>query len=71
MAKGEFEAFVLASVIIPDSQYPKVDEEWKGWKRASLGSEDKLVHEPDVRHGRGPFFFEGDVTKRVAVVESL
>jgi len=69
--KGEFDAFCLAAVIIPDTDCPSIDTQWKNWKAATLGSADKRVHEPDVRKGRGSFYFNGNRAKRVLAKESL
>jgi hypothetical protein len=70
-AKGEFEAFCLAAVIIPDDQYGSLDNDWLNWKKAKLGTSAKIVHEPDLRKGIGPFYFGGDKAKRLDAVESL
>ena len=58
-SKDEFGAFVLAAVIIPDDDYPRIDRLWKQWKSKVLGSSKKKIHEPDVRKGKGPFWFGG------------
>lgn len=70
-AKGEFEAFCLAAVIVPDGDYSKFDAEWKAWKQSNLGSAAKVAHEPDVRKGRGPFWLKGSKAKRQLVIKSL
>jgi hypothetical protein len=70
-AKAEFNAFVLAAVIVKDVDYPKLDQKWKEWKAANLGSPDRLIHEPNVRRGTGPFYFNGDGSKRAVVRRSL
>src|SRR6266487_3323892 len=53
--KDPFGAFVLAAVIVRDNDYPKLDRRWREWKAVNLGAENKIVHEPDIRRGRGPF----------------
>ena len=35
------------------------------------GTDQKKVHEPDVRQGRGPFWFEGDPGRRRIALDSL
>jgi hypothetical protein len=66
-----FEAFVLAGVIVPDYQYPALNELWRKWKQRNLGSPTKVVHEPNLRKGNGSFWFEGDRVKRSQVRSSL
>jgi hypothetical protein len=70
-AKGELDAFCLAAVIVKNADYQVLDKEWRSWKDRVLGSETKRVHEPDVRKGRGPFYFGGDRVKQRQAVESL
>lgn len=70
-ADDPFKAFVLAAVIIPDKDYSQIDQRWKRWKARHLGSANKVIHEPDLRLGKGPFDFAGDVTKRDRVAESI
>jgi len=70
-AKEGFDAFVLSAVIVDDHNYPKLDEQWKQWKVVNLGASDKLVHEPDVRKGNGPFYFDGDRVQQSLVRRSL
>jgi hypothetical protein len=70
-AKDPFGAFVLAGVIIPDAEYDEIDRRWKQWKRTNLGAAEKIVHEPDVRKGRGPFWCDGHPLKRAPLYESL
>ena len=70
-SKEDFKAFVLAAVIVPDEDYPKLDERWKRWKADNLGSPNKIIHEPDMRRGIGPFYFNKDATKRSLVLQSL
>lgn len=48
-AKEKFKAFALGAVIIRESDEAVFDALWKQWKRTYLGTEDKLVHEPDTR----------------------
>lgn len=69
---SSFGAFVLAAVIVPQSDYAQFDSEWKQWKKDRLGSPDKIVHEPDIRRHGGPFFkFKRRGTKRAAMHQSL
>jgi hypothetical protein len=70
-AKEEFEAFCLAAVIIRDEDFGKVDRKWKRWKRQYLGSANKRVHEPDIRHGRNSFWCDNDRAKRGKAVRAL
>ena len=70
-SKDEFDTFVLAAIIVPDKDYPKLDAEWKQWKADNLGSPNKVIHEPNVRRGTGPFYFNKDTTKRALVIKSL
>ena len=70
-SKDGFDAFVLAAIIVPDKHYPQLDTEWKHWKTDNLGSPNKVIHEPNVRRGTGPFYFNKDTTKRASVVQSL
>lgn len=69
---SEFAAFVLAAVIVPDADYPRLEEQWKRWKNDCLGSSDKLIHEPNIRRCSGPFYkFKRKSAKRAAVFQSL
>jgi len=70
-ANDDFGAFVLAAIIVPEEKYTDLDNTWKQWKSDNLGSADRIVHEPDVRKGRGPFFFNGNIKKRATVIQSL
>jgi len=70
-SQDEFRAFVMAAVIVPDTDYPKLDEQWKRWKADNLGSPNKFIHEPNVRRGTGPFYFNKDTAKRAVVIQSL
>jgi hypothetical protein len=70
-AKGELDAFCLAAFVVPDTAYPALDLDWRDWKRQVLGAESKIVHEPDVRKGRGPFYFDGDPVRRGDAILSL
>ena len=58
--KKGFGSFVLAAVVVPDEKYADLDRRWKVWKARVLGSSAKIVHEPNVRKGNGPFFFSGN-----------
>jgi Protein of unknown function (DUF3800) len=55
VASDAFPIFVLAAVIIPKSSYPDIDVRWRAWKATHLGSQEAIVHEPDVRKGDGYF----------------
>jgi len=70
-SQDEFKAFVMAAVIMLDTDYLKLDEQWKRWKADNLGSPDKFIHEPNLRRGTGPFYFNKDTTKRAMVIQSL
>lgn len=70
-AKEPYEAFVLAAVIVRESEAEEMDRRWKSWKAAKLGAAEKIIHEPDIRWLRGPFFFEGDKVKALNACESL
>jgi len=65
-----FGAFVLSAVIIAPEQFDAIDKEWKQWKVQELGR-DASTHEPDVRGGKGPFWFNGDRKRRASARESL
>jgi hypothetical protein len=56
---------------VRDNEFEDFDRRWKDWKSTVLGSAEKLVHEPDVRWGRGSFFFNKDIQRRQAAVASL
>lgn len=51
----QFPVFVLTATIIRDIDFEIVDGEWRRWKHDFLGSEDTIVHEPDVRRNNIPF----------------
>lgn len=69
---SEFGAFVLAAVIVPDIDHPRLDQQWKQWKSNRLGSADKIIHEPNIRRCTGPFYkFKKHSAERTAVFESL
>jgi hypothetical protein len=61
----------MAVVIVPDTDYPKLDKQLKRWKADNLGSPNKFIHEPNVRRGTGPFYFNKDTAKRAVVIQSL
>lgn len=69
--QDEFGAFVMAAVIVPDTHYLELEEQWKRWKANNLGSPNKFIHEPNLRRGTGPFYFNKDTTKRAMVIQSL
>lgn len=46
---GAFPVFALCGVVVPARDYEAFDLRWKTWKLDNLGSQDALVHEPDVR----------------------
>lgn len=70
-AADAFDAFVMAAVVVKEADYPKLNKQWKRWKHDNVGSARKVIHEPDVRRGIGPFYFRGDATKRAVVIRSL
>lgn len=70
-SKDAFGAFVIAAIIIPDEDYQKLDRLWKKWKADNLGSATRMIHEPDIRRGQGPFSFSRNTQKRTAVINSL
>jgi hypothetical protein len=47
--------FCLVGVIVRESIWHDLDRQWRAWKAANLGSEDAIVHEPDIRRGDWPF----------------
>lgn len=49
-----FPVFVLAAAVIRERDLAAVEARWKEWKRENLGA-DAIVHEPDIRRGRGGF----------------
>lgn len=65
-----FGAFVLSAVIISPNQIDAINKEWKRWKVRELGR-DARIHEPDVRGGKGPFWFNGDKERRKEAREAL
>ena len=69
--KEQYEAFVLAAVIVRESEDKEIDKRMKCWKEAKLGSAHKILHEPDIRKLRGPFSFKGDKVKALDACESL
>lgn len=70
-AKDPFKAFVLGAVIVRDREYNAFDQQWKEWKKLYLGSPNKRTHEPDVRSGKGAFWFDGDAEKRQIALDAL
>lgn len=52
---GAFPVFALSGVVVPAKQYEAFDLRWKTWKLDVLGSQDVLVHEPDVRKRSSTF----------------
>jgi hypothetical protein len=70
-APDAFNAFVVAAVIVPETEYPKLNKQWKQWKHKRLGSARKFIHEPELRRGIGAFYFKGDSSKRSEVTASL
>jgi hypothetical protein len=70
-AVDAFDAFVIAAAVVEESYYSKLNKQWKRWKHDNLGSARKVIHEPNVRKGRGPFYFMGDAAKRSLVMQSL
>ena len=46
-AKEPYEAFVLAAVIVRESEAEEMDRRCKSWKAAKLGVAEKIIHEPD------------------------
>jgi hypothetical protein len=66
-AHDDFAVFVLAAVIIRESDRERVETEWRLWKAEYLGSADEIVHEPDIRRGDGPFYGE----RATAAIEAL
>ncbi len=67
----DFGAFVLGAVIVRRDDYDAFQTRWVDWKRGTWGDELKKVHEPDVRRGTGPFWFNGDKTRREQALASL
>ena len=66
-----FEAFCLAAVIVRDQDRTAFESKWDAWKLLNLGSDKRLVHEPDVRKRAGTFNFRGSRPKYDAVLASL
>jgi Protein of unknown function (DUF3800) len=52
---GGFPVFCLVGVIVRESIWHDLNQQWRAWKAANLGSEDAIVHEPDIRRGDWPF----------------
>ncbi len=70
-AEDKFPVFVLAGAIIRDADYPVVDAVWKRWKHENLGSEEIIVHEPDLRRRTGPFRGEAGIAATTALGGAL
>lgn len=70
-AKDPFKAFAVAAVIVSDKDADSFDRTWKAWKRDNLGSEEKLVHEQDIRSKHKSFWCDGDENKRANAVLRL
>jgi hypothetical protein len=66
-ASDVFPVFALAAAIVPKGAYPDIDVRWRAWKATHLGTQDAVVHEPDVRKGDGYF----DLPNRSEVLRSL
>ncbi len=66
-ASDAFPVFALGAVIVPKITYPDIDVRWRAWKATHLGTQEAIVHEPDVRKGDGYF----DIDNRVEVLASL
>jgi hypothetical protein len=64
---GGFPVFCLVGVIVRESHWEDVDRRWRQWKATNLGSENAIVHEPEIRRGDRPFGGLG----RAALLESL
>jgi Protein of unknown function (DUF3800) len=69
--KERFKAFALGAVIVREADEAVFDALWKQWKRTYLGSDAKLVHEPDVRKLSGSFWCGGDKTKQQTAIIQL
>jgi hypothetical protein len=67
MASDVFPVFALATAIVPKAAYRDIDVRWRAWKATHLGTQDAIVHEPDVRKGDGYF----DLPNRSDVLEAL
>ena len=70
-SKDTFKAFIMAAVITYQSDYIKLNEQFKRWKSLKFGSRYVFIHEPDVRQGRGLFYCDKNVDKRKRLVNSL
>lgn len=66
-----FGAFALGAVLVRRESYREFEETWSKWKRSVWGTDSKKIHEPDVRVGHGPFWFEGNRSRRRRALDSL
>lgn len=69
-AKEDFAAFSLAAVIVRDQDRPVLNAKWRRWKLQNLGSENALVHEPEVRR-RLDTFYRPDPKEQRQLLDSL
>ncbi|MGP6189290.1 MAG: hypothetical protein ACLPSH_04285 [Vulcanimicrobiaceae bacterium] len=70
-AKESFTAFSLSAVLVHERDLVRLEETWGAWKKEYLGSEAKVVHEPDIRGKTKSFYCGGDSNRQNAAVESL
>lgn len=64
-------AFAVGAVLVARDEYARFKRLWNGWKRSVWGTEEQMIHEPDVRKGRGPFWLEGDRRRQREAVATL
>ena len=63
-----FHAFALAAVIVHDSDFARVEQQWKTFKRTNLGSTQYLIHELDIRRQARGF---NDSVTRPAILAAM
>jgi hypothetical protein len=68
---ADFPAFALTAAIVDSEHYVAFDNEWRRWKAKWLGSQDKIIHEPNVRRRNGPFWSEGSRQRQESCAAAL
>jgi hypothetical protein len=54
-AKDTFPVFCLAAVIVRESGWRELDLLMRAWKVATVGDENFVIHEPEIRYHLGPW----------------
>ncbi len=50
-----FPVFCLLGVVVRESAWPELNEQWRKWKHEKLGDAEAVIHEPEIRRGDWPF----------------